>query len=68
LHKYEIEQRRRKVATLLAQSMNETEIAFELNVNQSTISRDIKVLKLLSQQFIYDLAKSDLAILLQTMY
>ncbi|MGA9845840.1 MAG: HTH domain-containing protein [Nitrososphaeraceae archaeon] len=51
LHKYEIEERRRKVATLLAQSMNETEIAYELNVNQSTISRNIKRLKRLSQQF-----------------
>lgn len=28
---------------------------------QSTMSRDIKVLKELSQQFVYDLAKSDLA-------
>ena len=41
--------------------MTETEIAFELKVDQSTISRDIKSLKLLSQQFVFDLAKSDLA-------
>ena len=61
MHKYEIEGRRRKVATLLAQSMTETEIAFELKVDQSTISRDIKILKVLSQQFVFDLAKSDLA-------
>jgi uncharacterized protein YerC len=61
LHKYEIEQRRGRVATLLAQSMNETEIAHELNVDQSTISRDVKVLKELSQRFVFDLAKSDLA-------
>ena len=61
MHKYEIEERRRKVATLLAQSMTETEIAFELKVDQSTISRDIKILKVLSQQFVFDLAKSDLA-------
>jgi IS30 family transposase len=61
LHKYEIEERRRKVATLLAQSMNETEIALELNVNQSTISRDVKALKEMSQRFVFDLAKSDLA-------
>ena len=61
LHKYKIEDRRRRVASLLAQSMNETEIAKQLNVNQSTISRDIKVLKQLSQKFVYDLAKSDLA-------
>ena len=49
------------MASLLAQSMTETEIAQELNVDQSTISRDVKVLKQLSQQFVYDLAKSDLA-------
>ena len=41
--------------------MTEAEIAQELNVDQSTISRDVKALKELSQQFIYDLAKSDLA-------
>ena len=60
-HKFKIEDRRRKVATLLAQSMTETEIAHELKVDQSTISRDIKVLKQLSQRFVFDLAKSDLA-------
>ena len=60
-HKFKIEDRRRRVATLLAQSMTEMEIAEELNVDQSTISRDIKVLKQLSQRFVYDLAKSDLA-------
>ena len=41
--------------------MTEIEIAQELNVDQSTVSRDIKALKELSQQFVYDLAKSDLA-------
>ena len=60
-HNFKIEERRRKVSSLLAQSMTETEIAQELNVDQSTISRDVKALKELSQQFIYDLAKSDLA-------
>ena len=44
MHKYKIEDRRRRVASLLAQSMTETEIAKELNVDQSTISRDIRVL------------------------
>jgi hypothetical protein len=61
VHKYKIEDRRRRVASLLAQSMTETEIAAKLKVDQSTISRDIKVLKKLSQQFVYDLAKYDLA-------
>lgn len=40
--------------------MTETEIAQELNVNQSTISRDIEMLKELSKRFVFDLAKSDL--------
>ena len=61
MHKYKIEDRRRRVASLLAQSMSETEIAKKLKVNQSTISRDVKVLKKMSQQFVYDLAKSNLA-------
>jgi transcriptional antiterminator len=60
-HNFKIEERRRKVATMLAQSMTETEIAQELNVDQSTISRDIKALKALSQRFVFDIAKSDLA-------
>lgn len=46
---------------MLAQSMTESEIALELGVDQSTISRDIRALKELSEQFVYDLAKSDLA-------
>ena len=41
--------------------MTETEIAYELNVDQSTISRDVKVLKGMSQRFVFNLAKSDLA-------
>ena len=61
MHTFRIEERRRKVASLLAQSMTEEEIAQQLDVDQSTISRDIKVLKQMSQQFVYDLAKSDLA-------
>src|SRR5215213_6028256 len=60
-HNLKIEERRKKVSSLLAQSMTESEIAQELKVDQSTISRDVKALKELSQQFVYDLAKSDLA-------
>ncbi|HZI71240.1 MAG TPA: HTH domain-containing protein [Nitrososphaeraceae archaeon] len=56
-----MEERRRQVASLLAQSMTEQEIADKLGVDRSTISRDIKVLKQLSQRFVFDLAKSDLA-------
>ena len=59
--KFQIEDRRRTVARLLAQSMTETEIAISLDVHVSTICRDIKALKAKSQQFVYDLAKSDLA-------
>ena len=46
---------------MLAQSMTETEIAEQLSVDQSTISRDVRALKEMSQQFVFDLAKSDLA-------
>src|SRR5215203_2741988 len=60
-NKLKIEERRRQVASLLAQSMTESEIAQKLNVDQSTISRDIKALNKMSQQFVFDLAKSDLA-------
>jgi transcriptional antiterminator len=61
LHNFKIEDRRREVSSLLAQSMTESEIAQMLGVDQSTISRDVKALKELSKQFVYDLAKSDLA-------
>jgi IS30 family transposase len=60
-HNFKVEERRKKVSSLLAQSLTESEIAQELKVDQSTISRDVKALKELSQKFIYDLAKSDLA-------
>jgi Holliday junction resolvase RusA-like endonuclease len=56
-----IEERRRQVTSLLAQSKTETEIAVELHVHVSTISRDVTYLIKQSQQFVYDLAKSDLA-------
>jgi IS30 family transposase len=61
MHNFKIEERRRQVASMLAQSMTETEIAEQLNVDQSTISRDVKALEWMSQQFVFDLAKSDLA-------
>jgi transposase len=61
VHNFKIEERRRRVTSLQAQSMTESEIAQELGVDQSTISRDVRALKELSQQFVYDLAKSDLA-------
>ena len=56
-----IKERRKQLASLLSRSTSEREIAQELGVDRSTISRDIKVLKTECQQFVYDLAKSDLA-------
>jgi hypothetical protein len=56
---YIIEERRRQVATMVMQSMTEVEIAKKLGVDDTTISKDIKALKLISQQFIYDITKSD---------
>jgi IS30 family transposase len=59
--KVDIQERRKQVASLLARATSEREIAYKFGVNQSTISRDIQALKLESQQFVFDLAKSDLA-------
>jgi IS30 family transposase len=59
--KVDIKERRKQVASLLSRSVSETEIARKLGVDQSTISRDVKVLKASCQQFVYDLAKSELA-------
>ena len=60
LHNKKIKARRNQVASLVSKSFNETEIARQLGVDQSTISIDIKVLKESAHQFIYDLAKSGL--------
>lgn len=61
-HNFEIEERRRRVASFVARgNMTQTEIAEKLGVDQTTISADIRALKEISQHFIYDLAKSDLA-------
>lgn len=59
--RYGIDERRRRVAALLAKCKTETEIAAELGIYQSMVAGDVKVLKQMSQQFIFDLAKSDLA-------
>lgn len=59
--RFQVEERRRQVSCLIAQSKTETEIANRLGVDQSTISRDVTALKELSKQFVYDLARSDLA-------
>ena len=51
--KFIIEERRRQVASLLAQFMTEIEIAEKLNVDQSSISRDVKGLKGMSHQIVF---------------
>ena len=56
-----IKERRETVASLLARAFTENEISRMLNVDQSTISRDVTYLKSLAQGFVYDLAKTDLA-------
>jgi hypothetical protein len=56
---YHIEERRRQVSVMIIQGMTEVSIAAKLGVDNSTISKDVKVLKLISQQFIYDITKSD---------
>jgi hypothetical protein len=58
--KFEINERRKKVARMLSKSMTYDEIASQLGVGTMTICRDVKVLKKLSQNFIFDLTKSDL--------
>ncbi|MGC1132088.1 MAG: hypothetical protein WA941_04660 [Nitrososphaeraceae archaeon] len=44
---------------MVAQGISEVEIAAKLGVDHTTISKYIKALKLISQQFIYDITKSD---------
>ena len=44
---------------MVTQGLTEVEIATKLGVDDTTISKDIKALKLISQQFIYDITKSD---------
>ena len=56
---YLAEERRKQVAIMVTQSYSEMEIAAKLGVDNTTISKDIKALKLISQQFIYDITKSD---------
>lgn len=57
---FQIEERRRKVASYLARAMTETAIAAELGVDQTTISRDVNAIKENSNKFIYELARSDI--------
>src|SRR5215831_13131306 len=56
-----IEARRKQVASYLQHSLTKTEIAQCLGVDVSTVSRDIRALKEQATNFVYDLAKQDLA-------
>jgi HTH domain len=61
--KFVIDDGRRRLASLLARDskLTQTQLAEQLGCDQSTVSDDIRALKRLSQHFISDLAKSDLA-------
>jgi hypothetical protein len=61
IHTFKIEERRRQVASMLARSMTHEQIASKLGVDRTTITKDVAALKEMSQQFMYDLARSDLA-------
>ena len=60
------DERRRQIASLLAQSRTETEIAEMLGVDQGTVSRDVKALRESAKQFVFDMAKSDLVYFYRT--
>lgn len=61
-----INQRRQKLWTLLTRGMKTYEIAKELNVDHSTISRDIKFLTTEAQNYLNNLAKETLPFMYQT--
>jgi len=61
-----IDERRQKLWALLTKGMKGYEIARELNVDDSTISRDIKHLTAQSQNYLNDLARSTLPFMYQT--
>lgn len=46
---------------MLARKMTQTEIAQELGISQPTVYRAIETIKERSQQFVFDLAKGDIA-------
>src|ERR671928_1820414 len=61
-----ISERRQKLWTCLTRGMKVYEIAKELGVDHSTISRDIKYLTAQSQNYLNSLAKSTLPFMYQT--
>jgi IS30 family transposase len=61
-----IKERHEKLWILLTRGMKSYEIAKELNVDPSTVSRDIQFLTLQSQNYLNDLAKKTLHFMYQT--
>jgi IS30 family transposase len=61
-----INERRQKLWTLLTRGLKTEEIAKELQIDQSTITRDIKFLTAQSQHYLNDLARSTLPFMYQT--
>jgi DNA-binding transcriptional ArsR family regulator len=59
-HTLAVEERRQRVAILWARKYTETEIGRELGYDQTTISKDLKVLRERSQAWLNDLGKSSL--------
>jgi IS30 family transposase len=59
-------ERRQKVWTCLTRGKQRHEIAKELDVAHSTVSRDIKYLTLQSQTYLNDLAKETMPFMYQT--
>jgi IS30 family transposase len=61
-----INERRQKIWSLLTRGMSAYEIAKELNVDHSTVSRDIKFLTSKSEDYLNSLAKETLPFMYQT--
>jgi hypothetical protein len=57
----QVEQRRKKVAELLSIGMSESAIARQLDKARSTINEDVSALKAQATEFVYSLAKDNLA-------
>ena len=64
-NRHHIANRRSEVWSYLSQGMTRQDIAKALNVDASTISRDIEYLALKSQQYIDDMAKKTLPFMYQ---
>jgi IS30 family transposase len=61
-----INERRQNIMSLLTKGMKRQEIAKELNIGHSTVSKDIKYLAGQSHNYLNDLAKQTLPLMYQT--